>query len=346
MDLNKKLSIEITSGTFIRFLVILAMIGFVYLIRDVVAILFFAILFILILQPLVGWLERYKIPRPAGVLMIYIILLSCFVGAITLLVNPISEQIAQLTSVFGDFWQKISQSFGLPTVQKDLQTLQSTLANLQNYFSSATQDIFSKVTGVIGAIVTFFIVLVVTFYGLVEESAFVRVVRTTVPMTYQPYLYSIANRIQRKLGMWVRGQLILAIIIFTLTFIGLSLLDVEYALVLALISGMLEFIPYFGPIFSGLMAFLLTVSVNPLKAGLVLILYVVIQQIENHVLVPKIMQKATGLNPIISVVSLLTGAKLGGLVGLILAIPVALTLSVFIQDFVDKKSEDQLRIQE
>jgi len=345
MNDSAKYHIEISSASIFRLLIILAGVGFLYLIQDVVAIVFFSILLILILQPTVAWMSRYRIPRPAGVLIIYILLLAFFSLAVILLIPPINDQIGQMSVVLGTYWEKLIAYFGVPSIKNDLATFQNTLSSLQEYFGSATQDIFAKLSNVLGTIVTFFIVLVVTFYGLVEESAFVRIVRTTVPMKFQPYLYNISSRIQRKLGLWIRGQIALGFIIFSLTFVGLTLLDVQYALVLALVSGILEFIPYFGPAFSGFTAFLLTVFVNPVKALLVVVLYVVIQQIENHVLVPKIMQKATGLNPVISVIALLTGGKLGGLVGLILAIPVTLVISVFLEDFVDKKSEDQLRLE-
>jgi predicted PurR-regulated permease PerM len=342
---SKKVSVEISMNTIFKVIVILAVLGFVYLIRDIVAIVFFSILLILLLQPGIAWLGKFKIPKGLAVLIIYTLLFGFVALAVTLVIPPIIGESQLVVETVGQYSAYISSQLGLD-MQVGADQVSNALGSIQKFLPDATFNIFSQLTAFIGAIVTLVIVLVITFYGLVEESAFKRIIRSFVPSEYQPYLYHVATNVQRKLGMWLRGQLLLGLVIFILTYIGLVALNVEYALVLALLAGILEFIPYVGPIVSGALAVFLTIFVSPIKALLVVVLFMIIQQIENHVLVPKIMQRTTGLNPVISIIALLIGGKLGGVIGLLLAIPVTLVVSVFLNDLMGDKVSNQLEIEE
>jgi len=172
---------------------------------------------------------------------------------------------------------------------------------------------------------------------VVEENAIKKLVWSVAPEKHQVYIMHLVNRMQQKIGLWLRGQLILSLSIFVLTYVGLLILGVKYALVLALIAGLLEFIPYLGPTLSAIPAVFLAFTQAPALALFTLGLYYIIQMVENNILVPKIMQKTVGLNPIISISALLVGYKLAGVVGAILSIPVATAVSVFIKDVFDHK---------
>lgn len=174
---------------------------------------------------------------------------------------------------------------------------------------------------------------------VVEESAIKKLVWSIAPEKHQPYIMQLINRMQKKIGLWLRGQLILSLVIFILTYTGLSILGVEYALVLALIAGLTEFVPYIGPMLGAIPAVFLAFTQSPTLALFVAGLYYIIQLVENNILVPKIMQKAVGLNPIVSISVLLIGFKVAGVVGAILSIPVATAISVFVQDLFDSKAK-------
>lgn len=137
---------------------------------------------------------------------------------------------------------------------------------------------------------------------------------------------------RERMGSWLRGELVLMFSIAILTYFALLLLGVPYALVLAIIAGILEIIPFIGPLLSGVPAVILALSISPIHAVLTALSYVVIQSVEGNVLVPKIMQKATGINPIISLLAVLIGWRLGGIVGAILSIPLANAISVFMEE--------------
>ena len=128
------------------------------------------------------------------------------------------------------------------------------------------------------------------------------------------------------------GQILLMLIIGVLTYIGLFFLDVKYALTLALIAGLFELIPYVGPFIALIPAAILAFIQAPLLGLLVVILYVVIQQLENYVIVPQVMKKTVGLNPIVIIIVMLIGAKLAGVIGIILSVPLTASIAEFLKD--------------
>ncbi|MBM3256695.1 MAG: AI-2E family transporter, partial [Candidatus Moranbacteria bacterium] len=142
----------------------------------------------------------------------------------------------------------------------------------------------------------------------------------------------------KKMGHWLLGQMLLNIIVGALVYVGLTLLGVPYALLLALLAAAFEVVPYIGPILSSVAGILVALSVSPLLGLFVLIMYIVIQQAENHLIVPLVMKQAVGLNPVAVIIAMLIGAQLAGALGLILAIPTTAALSVFISDFVSHKT--------
>jgi predicted PurR-regulated permease PerM len=215
-----------------------------------------------------------------------------------------------------------------------------TLQNLSPAVTAATQGVFSFVAGVFGGLVSFLLVLVMTFYLVVDEGAVKRTV-TVAPKAQQAYLAGLLSRLQKKVGVWLRAQLILMGIIGILTYLVLTVIGaftgLQYALVLALIAGLLEFIPYLGPLIAAVPGVFLAYAVSPTTAAIVAIAYYGIQLLENNVIVPKVMQRALGLSPIVSIVVFLVGAKLAGIAGAFLAIPIATAAMVVAQDLLGER---------
>ncbi|HLD28115.1 MAG TPA: AI-2E family transporter, partial [Patescibacteria group bacterium] len=216
--------------------------------------------------------------------------------------------------------------------------VQEYLASIQNNIGAAAGGVFSTVFSFFGGVVSFFVIAVITFYMTVEEQAMKRVMRSVVPVKYQPYFTHLVNRMQEKIGQWLRGQLMLSLIIFIISWLGLTLLGVKYALVLALFAGVTELVPYLGPFIGAIPAIFIAFTISPMMALWVLILYVIIQMLENHIIVPKVMQKAVGLNPIIVIVVILIGARTAGILGIIMAVPVTTAINVLVGDLMEVKN--------
>lgn len=340
---NKQpININISTSTIIKVISIFLLLYFIYLIKDVLAILFIALIFSSALDPWVDWLKSKKIPRVVGILLIYLVLFIAVSSVFYLIIPPIAEEVGELAANFPRYLEKIISGFSAfkeYSVEHGLiDDIKENLGSVSSNLQKAAGGVFSTVTNIFGGIFSFFLILVMTFYMVVEENAIKKLIWSIAPAKHQPYIMQLINRMQIKIGLWLRGQLILSFIVFVLIYTGLLILKVKYALVLALIAGLVEFVPYLGPMLAAIPAVFLAFTQAPMLALFVAVLYYIVQLVENNILVPKVMQKAVGLNPIVSIAVLLMGFKIAGVAGAILSIPVATAASVFIKDLFDSKA--------
>lgn len=341
---DKLMTISVATGTIFKILIIGVAIAFLWFVKEIVVMLVLAVLLAALIEPSVNWLHRRKIPRSIGVIGIYVILFAAVVVSLILIIPPFIEQLTQLSKNFSDISASITNSVNrLVAIGAQYgfsQGVTTALTSIQTGVNGFISGIFDSISGLVGGIATFVLVLVLAFYIVIEEDVWRRLFRRLAPDEYQPYLAQMFTKMQNKMGAWLRGQLLLMLVIGVVSYIGLLILGVPYALVLALFAGLMEMVPYAGPTISAIPAVLIGFAVSPIKAAMILILYVVIQQMENTFLVPKIMQKVTGLNPVVSIIALLVGFKVGGVPGAMLSIPVATMASVFVYDVFRNKSEE------
>jgi len=330
---NTSQTINISTSTIFRIILILLGLVFLYLIRDILIIVFVAVIIAAAINGPVSWLQRHKVPRILGVIFIYLLVLLFLALVVTLIFPSLAEQIKELTNHFPDFMEKIGLSvnelWGKYQIEGNLQNL---LYKISGRLTEATSSFFATIIGLFGGLFSAIIVLVISFYLAVQEKGVKKFLISLTPENHQHYISDLIDRIQVKIGSWLRGQLLLMFIIGCLTFIGLYFLNVPYVLILALIAGLFEIIPYIGPIIAAIPAVILAFLVSPFLALLVIVLYVVIQQLENYVIVPQVMKKAVGLNPIVIIIVMLIGAKLAGVLGLILAVPLTASVAEFLKD--------------
>jgi len=354
---GRNLTINISTATVLKIVGIILVLAFFWFIRDIILLVFISVIFAAIIEPMVNWLEdwaesifRRRIPRGVAIIFIYLILILFLSLVVRMIIPPIVEQIALLTSNFPDLWSKIIDNFNsLKQYSEDqglVNNIQQSLKGLQSGLESAAGGVYSFIVAVFRSIVNFFLVLVIIFYLVVEKDAISKMFRALAPTQYHSYLIGLFAAIQKKIGAWARGQLILGLIIGVFSFIGLIILLPKYALVLALVAGITEFIPYLGPIIGAVPAVFLAFAVPPFslwRGVAVLILYVVIQQVEEKIIVPQVMKKQLGLNPVVIIIVMLIGFRLAGIIGLILAIPVTTTISIIIKDFIQKSELPEIK---
>jgi predicted PurR-regulated permease PerM len=337
-NFNKVYNISISTFTVVKILLVLLMLYFLYIVRDILVVLFIALILSSAIKPFVDWMQRKKIPRALSMILIYFTLAIVISLIIYLIIPPMVEQIGEITKNLPRYLDLLSTRFSnIKDYTGQVYSLAGALDALKTSLQTNATSVLSALSGIFGSIVSFFLVLVVTFYMVVEENAMKKIVWSIVPLKNQPYVMRLIVRMQKKIGNWLIGQLILCFTVGLFIFLGLVILRVKYALILALLAGLFEAIPYLGPLLSAIPAVFLAFSQAPTLAIFVAIFYYAVQFTENNVLVPKIMQKAVGLNPVISITALLIGFKLAGIAGALLAIPVATAASVFIQDVFDNK---------
>jgi len=210
-------------------------------------------------------------------------------------------------------------------------------AGISSTLSGSIGDVFSRTASLFTGMIATLAVVSMSFYMSLQRNGMKHFLVSITPQQNQPYIASLTDRIQESFGWWMAGQLVTMIFVGVMYFIALYALGVPYALVLALLGGILEIIPYLGPVMSALPAAALGFGVSPLVGFAVVFAYAVINLIENHILIPQIMHKAVGLNPVAVILALLIGAKVAGLIGVIIAVPLAGALSLFVKDVLEKK---------
>ncbi|HAV11277.1 MAG TPA: hypothetical protein DCX32_01910 [Candidatus Moranbacteria bacterium] len=337
--------IEISTGIVVRTIFIVLALWLLYFVRDILALFFISVILTATLDPLVDWMKKKKIPRPLGTFMIYIAAIALIGTAISFLIPPLVGQFQDFNEKIPQYAERTNQLFlGIESYAASHGLQFNAESFIRDMFSNAFQSseqLFSRTVGVVNFFVSVIVVLSLTFYMLVKEEGMKRFIMTITPRDHQEYVLSFFDRIHNKIGRWVFGQFILMLAVFAMSFAVLSAFNVPFALLIALVAGLLEVIPYIGPIISATIATLLGFLISPVVGLIVLGSFIIIQQIENHILVPQIMKKAVGLNPVAVILVLLIGAKLGGVMGTILAIPLATAVGIFIGDIIDKKETQE-----
>ncbi|MEW6610929.1 MAG: AI-2E family transporter [Patescibacteria group bacterium] len=333
---------DISYRSIFRVLGVLAVMGFLYVVRDIIALLFVALVFSAAIDPFVDSFAKRQIPRALGILIVYVLVLGIFGITLTLLIPPLVTEVRQLAESFPYYYDKLSMgvnylrdaSGGVASSEN----VQQIVGSFEKALTTVTAGVFTTISSIFGGVVSFFIILVLTFYMVVDEDGIKRFLQVVTPENAHQGVIALTIKIQDKIGLWLRGQLILMLIIALLTFIGLTLIGVPYALVLALVAGVTEIIPYAGPVIGAIPAIFIAFTVSPSMGLWTVFWYILVQQAENHLIVPKVMQKTTGLNPIIVILAVLIGARLSGILGALLAVPIASAIEVIIHEHFDHKT--------
>lgn len=343
MDENQRqLQVTISMESIIRVVVVGLVLWFLYGIRSVLAILLVSIIVAAAIDPWVSAMQRRRIPRVVAILVIFLIFFTVISATIALLIPALVSQVRDVAASFPQLYERLTTSISSPLFSKQeiIDSVRRSLESFDQALVKITGPIFSGLASAFGGLFSFIGVVVLTFYLSLEENGIRKFFQAVMPARVQPYLTRLFNRIQERMGRWLRGQLLLSLIIGVLSFIALWILGVKYALLLALIAGVTEIVPIAGPIIGAIPAVLFAFAQSPLKALAVIIVYVVIQQLENNLIVPRVMSRATGLNPIVVIIVMLIGAKVAGIVGVILAIPVTIIINAFLQDFIESREEE------
>lgn len=343
---QSKTVIEISSMTLFKILFIVLALVFAFYIKDILMMVFIALILSSAISPSVDWFQKNKIPRGLAIALIYVTALGVLFFSFYLMVGPLTSEVKNLSQDFPVYWEKISAGWNeFDSFSKShgwQQAIEDGLSSLQSGLVSLASNFFGGLVSFIGGVFSLLIILVMTFYLALYDQKMKKKIRTLLPADSQPYFMSLINRMQEKIGLWLRGQLFLSLIIFAFSLVGLLLLGVKYAWVLALFAGIVEFIPYLGPFVGAVPAIFIAFTQDPVLGFYVLLLYIAIQQLENNLIVPFVMKKAVGMNPVVVVVAMLVGAQIAGIAGILLAIPATTAISVLINDLIEHKEDEKV----
>lgn len=319
----------------------------VFLVREALLLIYIAMLIAIGLAPIVAVIQRdgrpraaQRLPRWAAILVIYLAVIGTLVGVGMLVVPPMIEQARALWSAFPDMLHRGQ----LWLIERGLLTRELSVREAVQQAPVGGSDAVGTVLGavwtVLGGVFGLLTVLIVAFYLLVDADSLVRTFLRLFPREERPRVHDACRRVSTKVSAWLGGQLLLAAIIGSTAAIALWLLGVPYFYVLALIAGIGEMIPVVGPLLAAIPAIAVAFTVSPAVALGTAIFFVVQQQFENHVLVPKVMERQVGVSAVVVIISLLIGGSLLGVMGAILAVPTAAILQVLFEELVPEVGPD------
>lgn len=293
-------------------------------ILDILLLFFVGFIFMSALSPLVEKLASWKVPRVLAVILILLAVIAVIVGGVVFGVTPLVIQTSSLFQKFSDMASWLLQSNHV-----DLTMVQQELTKLSSQAIDITVGIFQNFISLVS-------VLVVTVYMLLDKEKLENY-STAFFGIHQEKAKRILQMIEEKLGAWMRGQVILSFLIGVSVYIGLTILGIDGALPLAIIAAFLEVVPVIGPIISAIPAVMIALTISPMMAAVVVGLYVVIQQLEGHLLVPQVMKRAVGLNPLLVILAISVGGRLLGIGGALLAVPLAVVIQLLLQEVLEKR---------
>jgi predicted PurR-regulated permease PerM len=316
--------IEISHKTIIFAVLLFLSLGLVFILRDLILELFVALLLMTILGPMVGTLSKHKIPRVVSVLVTYFLVIGILVGVISLIVPTVIDQTTSFINALPDYLANI----GVTSI------ISSEVINaFVNNVGSAPGAIFQFTFSIVNNVVAILTVLVFAFYMLVSRDKLEDQLGIFFGEEKKKELGDVIDTLEKKLGGWARGELILMFAIGIATYIGLRVIGIPYALPLAILGGIFEIVPFLGPIISAVPSVLIGFGISPLTGLGVAALTFLIHQLEGYVLVPKVMEKSAGVSPLVTLISLAVGARLAGMVGAIISVPVVITLQIFAKKY-------------
>ncbi|MCX6702322.1 MAG: AI-2E family transporter [Candidatus Wolfebacteria bacterium] len=334
MDKNKT-EIVISWATLWRIFAMIILVAALFLAKEVIVILFLAIIISASLDGPVSYLARKKIPRIVGTLALFLIVFSAF-ALILYTIIPLS--ISELKDFLENIGKVKLPIFGSINGTQWQQKLDQGLGAITDSLFSGDASFLSIIGTIFGNAILIITTIVLSFYLTVSRSGVEKFLRAVLPLTYEEYAIDVYFRVRKKLGLWLQGEVIIMATVGLFVFIGLSLLGVKYSLVLGILAGLLEIVPIAGPIFTGIIGFLVAFSQSWTLAVYSVILFTVIQQLENHFLVPVVMRKTVGISPVVVVVAILAGSAIAGVIGIILAVPVAVIFQELVDDLEKRKS--------
>ncbi len=296
-------------------LVLIGLAWVIFQLRDILVSVFIAYILMAALIPIVNFFRRHRFPKILAVFIPYFTIIT----AIFLLVVPAVQLfIPQVQSFISGLPLLLNQSgnlFGLSIDPKDVQ------AYLSGELAAIGRNAFIVTSKIFGSVFATISVFFISFYFLMYHEAFKQWIARLFHKNSREKVVETMQLVDEKLGAWFRGEVVLMLSIGFMTWIGLTIINMPYALPLAVIAGFLEIVPTLGPTLSAIPAMIVALTISPPLALTVVVIYIIIQQLENTLLVPKVMQRAVGLNPVVVIIAIMIGANLMGIIGALLAIP-------------------------
>jgi predicted PurR-regulated permease PerM len=328
----------ITTGSWVRGVIVIAVAVALFVIRDLVLVIVASIVIASAIEPAAVWARKRGVPRLPTILGVYILLGGIFAGLFYFLFLPLLSELSSFITQFPQYASSLSTDSLFGTAAQSI-SVAGIAGQLNTLFTSFSQGIFSSASFIFGGAFSFLLIVILSFYLSVQEDGIGKFLKVVTPWQKEKYILHLWDRSKNKIGFWMQGQLLLAAIIAVLVYLGLLLIGLPHALLLAVAAGCFEIIPLFGPIIAAIPAILVGFGTNGMPEALIVAgLFLIVQQFENQLIYPLVVKKVIGVPPMVSILALLIGGELAGFLGVLISVPLAAILMEFISDLEKEKS--------
>ncbi|KND46739.1 MAG: putative integral membrane protein [Parcubacteria bacterium C7867-006] len=347
---TREQNITISIGTITKSIVIVLLFAALFILRDLVLVLLVSIVVASAVEPGTQWFIQRKVPRIFAVILIYLFIGVALASTVFFLLIPLLSESSDFLRNFPIYFNAniVSDTIGDTGFVAGLTNslnIEEVIMHINSAIATISTNAFGTVTAFFGGLLSFFLMAILSFYLAVEEDGVGKFLKAITTIKHEAYVVDLWKRSQRKIGLWMQGQLVLAIIIGMLVYLGLLIINVPNALLLAALAAAFEIIPLFGPIIASIPAVMIAFVSGGFPMALVVIgLYLIVHQFENQLIYPLVVKKVVGVSPIVSIIALAAGWQLAGFVGLILSVPIAAVIIEFFDDFEKNKIESLERM--
>ena len=344
METKQKLTI--TTGSWLRGALVVAAAYALYQVQGFILVIIASVVIASAIEPVAIWAKKRNFSRLLTVIGVYVSIGIIFAGLFYFLFLPLLGETMDFVRTMPVYTESVSsetittallpESVALDT--SSIFSMDEIATHLNNFVNSMSQGVFSSITMVFGGLLSFILIIVLSFYLAVEEAGISKFLGVIVPYQHEKYALDLWRRSQKKIGLWMQGQLLLVVIVMVLTYLGLLLIGLPHALLLAVLAGAFELIPLFGPILSAIPAIFIAFAFDGTSTALIVAgLFLIIQQFENHLIYPLVVKKVVGVPPMVSIVALVIGGQLAGFLGILISVPLAAVLMEFFSDLEKNK---------
>ncbi len=343
--MKERVEIVIPPSTIISTIVVISAAAALWFLRDLALLVITAVVLASAVEPGINFFMRYKIPRFGSALLMYLIIFGSVVGLFFTLVPPVVSEVRTFLLGAPQYLQSVpfaEQAQQILGVAENAVThggnISDTLSVVQGVATNISAGALAAAGSVFGGIFMFFLVIVLSFYFTIQETGVDDFLRLVTPKKHEAYVVDLWKRAQRKIGLWMQGQLLLSLLVGVIVYLGLLILSVPYALLLALIAALFNIIPMFGSVIAGIIGTIVAfvsggVTLALLTAGM----YFIVNQFEGNLIYPLIVDKVVGVPPLMVIIAMFAGGSLMGFLGVLLAVPFSAALREFINDVDAKK---------
>jgi predicted PurR-regulated permease PerM len=336
-------NVNITAGSIIKAILFALLLFFLWYLRDIVLVVLTAVVIASAIEPAIRYFMRHGLNRLLSVVLMYLLVATAFFAILFFFIPPILNDAAnfleQLPATLANIDLTTTTHGFLPSSVTNNFSSANLLQNLSATITSTTGGVFSTVSAFFGGLTSFVLIVVFSIYFSVQETGVDDFLRVVTPAAHQVYVLNLWKRSQDKIGKWMQGQLILAVIVGVFLYISLVLFGIPHPLLLALVAAAFELIPVFGQFLAAVPAVAVAFADGgTTEALIVVVIYVVIQQFEAHLIYPVVVKKVVGIPPLLVILSLLVGFQLVGFLGVLLSVPIAGAIQEYVSD-VDKEKK-------